>query len=174
MKSSELKHLIREVVSEVMTETAPPDFPKGLYKKIKSQYSDNPSKAYGTMWKIHNAKNEGNSRANKIYEAFGSKKDWDVDEMHVNVDGKEYFTYANFDWEEKSIGHRHDPRRGYSGQGQDEVGNVPVKVSEIEAFDENDTPITDPSLLAKISKAVIQKFSESEEGVRGRKWDKWS
>jgi leucyl aminopeptidase (aminopeptidase T) len=38
------------------TESAPPNFPEDLEKKLKAEYKDNPEKAYATMWMIHNRK----------------------------------------------------------------------------------------------------------------------
>lgn len=82
MKKSELKELIRSVISEAiglgvaetnMNESAPPDFPPALEKKLLKQYKDVPQKAYATMWKIHNAKNEGNQRVCEMWAAWESK-----------------------------------------------------------------------------------------------------
>lgn len=87
MKRSELKNLIREAVEEVMkefsplgvadegklNEKAPPQFPRALEKKLLKQYKDKPQKAYATMWKIHNAKNEGNQRVCEMWTAWENK-----------------------------------------------------------------------------------------------------
>lgn len=76
MKKSDLKQIISEALTEVMTEVAPPEFPKALYNKIKGEYPNDPAKAYGTMWKIANKKNEGDKRTNEIWEHFSK-----VDEL---------------------------------------------------------------------------------------------
>lgn len=39
---------------EDMDESAPPNFPMDLEKKLLAQYKDDPSRAYATMWTIHN------------------------------------------------------------------------------------------------------------------------
>lgn len=41
---------------EDMDESAPPNFPQDLEKKLKAEYKNNPEKAYATMWMIHNRK----------------------------------------------------------------------------------------------------------------------
>jgi len=43
---------LRESIDE-LNENTPPNFPKDLKAKLKSQYKDNPQKAYATMWAIH-------------------------------------------------------------------------------------------------------------------------
>jgi hypothetical protein len=43
---------------EDMDESAPPNFPQDLEKKLKAEYKDNPEKAYATMWSIHNKQKE--------------------------------------------------------------------------------------------------------------------
>ena len=83
MKRNELKQLIREVIKEFaplgvadevkLDEIAPPHFPRALEKKLLAQYKDTPQKAYATMWKIHNAKNEGNQRVCEMWAAWENK-----------------------------------------------------------------------------------------------------
>jgi hypothetical protein len=82
MKKSELKKLIKQIVTEAiglgvaetnLQESAPPDFPPALEKKLLAQYKDVPQKAYATMWKIHNAKNEGHAKVNEMWAAWESK-----------------------------------------------------------------------------------------------------
>lgn len=87
MNRAQLKQLIREAVEEVMNEfaplgvadesrldeKAPPHFPRALEKKLLAQYKDTPQKAYATMWKIHNAKNEGNERVCEMWTAWENK-----------------------------------------------------------------------------------------------------
>lgn len=79
MKISSLKQVIREAIDEVVAElnqtneSAPPNFPSALEKKLLKQYSDNPSKAYATMWTIHNKKNEGNQRVCEMWTAWEEK-----------------------------------------------------------------------------------------------------
>ena len=73
MNKSELKNLINEAISEAMTESAPPKFPRALEKKLLSQYKDNPAKAYATMWTIHNKKNEGDQRISEMWMAYEEK-----------------------------------------------------------------------------------------------------
>ena len=82
MNKSELKNLINEAISEAMTESAPPKFPRALEKKLLAQYKDNPAKAYATMWTIHNKKNEGDQRISEMwmaYEEKGKNEDYDPD-----------------------------------------------------------------------------------------------
>jgi len=73
MNKSELKKLINEAISEAMTESAPPKFPRALEKKLLAQYKDNPAKAYATMWTIHNKKNEGDQRISEMWMAYEEK-----------------------------------------------------------------------------------------------------
>lgn len=82
MKKSELKKLIKQIVTEAiglgvaetnLQESAPPDFPPALKKKLLAQYKDVPQKAYATMWKMHNAKNEGHAKVNEMWAAWEAK-----------------------------------------------------------------------------------------------------
>jgi hypothetical protein len=82
MNKAQLKQLVRQVVKEAiglgvaetnLQESAPPNFPAALEKKLLSRYKDNPQKAYATMWKIHNAKNEGNQRVCEMWAAWENK-----------------------------------------------------------------------------------------------------
>lgn len=82
MNKSQLKQLVRQIVKEAiglgvaetnLQESAPPDFPPALEKKLLSRYKDTPQKAYATMWKIHNSKNEGNQRVCEMWAAWENK-----------------------------------------------------------------------------------------------------
>jgi hypothetical protein len=82
MNKSQLKQLVRQIVKEAiglgvaetnLQESAPPNFPAALEKKLLSRYKDTPQKAYATMWKIHNAKNEGNQRVCEMWAAWENK-----------------------------------------------------------------------------------------------------
>lgn len=82
MNKSELKQLVRQIVKEAiglgvaetnLQESAPPDFPPALKKKLLSRYKDTPQKAYATMWKMHNAKNEGHAKVNEMWAAWENK-----------------------------------------------------------------------------------------------------
>lgn len=82
MNKSQLKQLVRQIVKEAiglgvaetnLQESAPPDFPPALEKKLLSRYKDVPQKAYATMWKIHNSKNEGNQRVCEMWAAWENK-----------------------------------------------------------------------------------------------------
>jgi hypothetical protein len=95
MNRAQLKQLIRESIEEVMNEfaplgvadegrldeKAPPHFPRALEKKLLAQYKDTPQKAYATMWKIHNAKNEGNERVCEMWTAWENKSVNEADEV---------------------------------------------------------------------------------------------
>ena len=89
MNKTQLKELVRQVVKEAiglgvaetnLDESAPPNFPPALEKKLLSQYKDTPQKAYATMWKIHNAKNEGHAKVNEMWAAWENKSMNEVDE----------------------------------------------------------------------------------------------
>ena len=82
MNKDQLKQLVRQIVKEAIglgvagtniQESAPPDFPATLKKKLLSRYKDVPQKAYATMWKMHNAKNEGNQRVCEMWAAYENK-----------------------------------------------------------------------------------------------------
>lgn len=82
MNKSELKQLVRQIVKEAiglgvaetnLQESAPPDFPPALKNKLLSRYKDTPQKAYATMWKMHNAKNEGHAKVNEMWAAWENK-----------------------------------------------------------------------------------------------------
>ena len=82
MNKDQLKQLVRQIVKEAiglgvaetnLQESAPPNFPAALKKKLLSRYKDVPQKAYATMWKMHNAKNEGNQRVCEMWAAYENK-----------------------------------------------------------------------------------------------------
>jgi hypothetical protein len=82
MNKNQLKQLVRQIVKEAiglgvaetnLQEGTPPDFPAALKKKLLSRYKDVPQKAYATMWKMHNSKNEGNQRVCEMWAAWESK-----------------------------------------------------------------------------------------------------
>lgn len=52
----------------ILDESAPLNFPKKLYNKIKKQYPGNMEAAYATMWKVHNKMEERVEEINKIQE----------------------------------------------------------------------------------------------------------
>ena len=92
MNKVQLKQLVRQIVKEAIglgvaetniQESAPPNFPAALEKKLLNQYKDVPQKAYATMWKMHNAKNEGNQRVCEMWAAWESKG---MNEEHDETD----------------------------------------------------------------------------------------
>ena len=100
MKKSELKKLIKQIVTEAiglgvaetnLQESAPPDFPPALEKKLLAQYKDVPQKAYATMWKMHNAKNEGHAKVNEMWAA------WEAKGMNEDVSGQNVAYIAHVD-----------------------------------------------------------------------------
>jgi hypothetical protein len=100
MNKSQLKQLVRQIVKEAiglgvaetnLQESAPPDFPAALKKKLLSRYKDVPQKAYATMWKMHNAKNEGNQRVCEMWAAYENKS------MNEAVSGMNVSYIANVD-----------------------------------------------------------------------------
>lgn len=109
----------------------------------------------------------------EVVTQLNPSKQWDADGYEVEVDGKTYFVNANFEWDVESVDYQFDPRRGQGGQGRDLRAEVPQHVIEIEAFGEDDQPVTDPNLLKKIEDAVFDEFTNSDSGVRGHNWDKW-
>jgi hypothetical protein len=89
MNKSQLKQLVRHIIKEAiglgvaesnLDESAPPNFPSALEKKLLSRYKDVPQKAYATMWKIHNAKNEGHGKVNEMWAAWENKSMNEADE----------------------------------------------------------------------------------------------
>ena len=100
MNKSELKQLVRQIVKESIglgvaetniQEGTPPDFPATLKKKLLSRYKDVPQKAYATMWKMHNAKNEGNQRVCEMWASYENKG------MNEDVSGMNVAYIANVD-----------------------------------------------------------------------------
>ena len=100
MKKSELKKLIKQIVTEAiglgvaetnLQEGTPPDFPSALKKKLLAQYKDVPHKAYATMWKMHNAKNEGHAKVNEMWAA------WEAKGMNEDVSGQNVAYIAHVD-----------------------------------------------------------------------------
>jgi len=82
MNKDQLKQLVRQIVKEAiglgvaetnLQEGTPPNFPAALKKKLLSKYKDVPQKAYATMWKMHNSKNEGNQRVCEMWAAYENK-----------------------------------------------------------------------------------------------------
>ena len=53
-------------------ESAPPGFPKALVDRLINQYGEGP-KAYATMWKMHNAKRDGNKQVTEMWAAWENK-----------------------------------------------------------------------------------------------------
>lgn len=68
-----IKSIIKELVLETLLEKAPPKFPYELEKELLKRYSDDPSKAYATMWSIHKKKNEGDEKINEMWIAWEQK-----------------------------------------------------------------------------------------------------
>jgi len=100
MKKSDLKNLIKQIVTEAiglgvaegnLQESAPPDFPPALEKKLLSQYKDNPPIAYATMWKMHNAKKKGHAKVNEMWAA------WEAKGMNEDVSGMNVAYIAHVD-----------------------------------------------------------------------------
>jgi hypothetical protein len=100
MRKSELKKLIKQIVTEAiglgvaegnLQESAPPDFPPALEKKLLSQYKDNPPIAYATMWKMHNAKKKGHAKVNEMWAA------WEAKGMNEAVSGMNVAYIAHVD-----------------------------------------------------------------------------
>ena len=56
MKSQKqnLKDIIKECISEILRESAPPGLSKSIIHKVEKQYGKDSPKAYATMWAIHN------------------------------------------------------------------------------------------------------------------------
>jgi hypothetical protein len=111
-----------------------------------------------------------------VNEVIGEEmgKTWEADEVQIDLNGKKYFVYANFEWNEKSVDYNFDPRRGHSGQGHDIMGEVPTEVSEIVAYEERTgDQVTDPSILEKLKGKVLAEFSETENGVRNKRNADW-
>jgi hypothetical protein len=73
-----IKSIIKELVLETLLEKAPPKFPYELEKELLKRYSDDPSKAYATMWTIHKKKNEGDEKINEMWMAWEQKSKNDV------------------------------------------------------------------------------------------------
>lgn len=96
---------------------------------------------------------------------------WDVKDQEIELNGRTYFVNAMYTWELEAIDHRHDPMRG---QGQDEMADVVQDVKKIEVFDENSTPVTDPSIIQKLKEMSLDEFVHSGEGIRNRGWDRWA
>lgn len=119
MKKSELKQLIREVITEV----------------IQSQ----------------------------------PQRHWDADEFEVEVNGKRYFVNADFNWQQKAVGHRPMPGDGH---GRDQMAEVPVSIKDIEATDEDGNGVLDQKMLNDIGEIVIDRFADSEQGMRNPSWAK--
>lgn len=100
MNKAQLKELVRQIVKEAiglgvaetnLQESAPPNFPAALEKKLLSRYKDTPQKAYATMWKIHNAKKKGNAKVNEMWAAYENKG------MNEAVSGMNVAYIANVD-----------------------------------------------------------------------------
>ena len=91
MNKDQLKQLVRQIVKEAiglgvaetnLQEGTPPNFPAALKKKLLSKYKDVPQKAYATMWKMHNSKNEGNQRVCEMWAAYENKGMNSVSDEH--------------------------------------------------------------------------------------------
>jgi hypothetical protein len=72
-----LLHLKESINLEVeekspVEESAPPGFPKALVDRLIKQYGEGP-KAYATMWKMHNAKRDGNKQVTEMWMAWEKK-----------------------------------------------------------------------------------------------------
>lgn len=100
MNKVQLKQLVRQIVKEAIglgvaetniQESAPPNFPAALEKKLLSRYKDVPQKAYATMWKMHNAKKKGNAKVNEMWAA------WENKGMNEAVSGMNVAYIANVD-----------------------------------------------------------------------------
>jgi len=312
MKKTEIQKLIRESINEMMTETAPPNFPKSLHDKLIKHYGETP-KAYSTMWAIHNKKNEGDVRVNEMWAAWENKdvsedhdpdqderddfdrkinrhnqshpsrfpcptcktpnalsswekkqgyqykdcadseegvfehaegdvnnpeekreveigrlikriintispannqqakltqivaladeliqmhglkelggqiaglknrvmqeapnEEWDVEDEEVTLNGQIYFVSAEFGWNEVSVDHEFDARRGYSGQGRDTLAEVPESVERVGAFDASERPVTDKAILDQLGELVLDKYvagkSYSPRNQRPGQW----
>ena len=98
------------------------------------------------------------------------KNSWEAEEYQITLEGQIYFVYANFRWEEESINYRYDPTKE---NGQDLVADIPVEVDEIEAFDVDGIPVSDPAVLEKLKDSVLDEFVNSDEGVRNKHWGQW-
>jgi hypothetical protein len=95
---------------------------------------------------------------------------FDVEDCEVVVNGTKYYADAIFQWDEESINHRHDPRKG---QGQDLIADVPVKVDDITVTDVSGNSVTDKTIVDNVAAATLEKFRESDEGARNKRWGKW-
>ena len=118
-------------------------------------------------------RSELKSLIREVVAQLAPTKQWDADGFDVEVDGKPYHAFANFEWQPESVDYQFDPRRGQGGQGRDLRAEVPQYVSEIEAYDENDQPVIDESLLKKIEDAVFDEFINSDYESRNPSWDRW-
>ncbi len=100
-------------------------------------------------------------------------KQWDADGYEIEIAGKVYFVNANFTWERQSVDHRHDYSRGYSGQGQDLIADVPASVEEIEIWGEDDADAVPLAVRAELTARVWEEFASSERGTRNATWGAW-
>lgn len=100
-------------------------------------------------------------------------KQWDADGYEIEVGGVCYYVNANFVWERQAVDHRHDYSRGYSGQGQDLLADVPASVEEIEIWGPEETDAVLISHRAEIQARVWEEFASSERGTRNASWGRW-
>jgi hypothetical protein len=100
-------------------------------------------------------------------------KQWEADGFEIVVAGVAYFVNANFNWETDSVDYRFDPSRGYSGQGQDLIAEVPACVEEIEIFGAEETDAVPVSVRAELSARILEEFASSERGTRSPRWGRW-
>jgi hypothetical protein len=98
---------------------------------------------------------------------------WQADGYEIEVDGVSYYVNANFEWNRQSVDHRHDYSRGYSGQGQDLIADVPVAVEEIEIWGADEFDAVLVSVKKEIAEKVLDLFANSEQGTRNAEWGRW-
>jgi hypothetical protein len=195
MKKSELKHLIKEIVEETLAtyrlEGTMAEFLK-KYPSVRASKVKNSGNIFiqyhgldsaDEKWELFHLKDyvmSSNSSGGYYFSPREIKETietdsqhWDADDMEIELDGKTYYVNAKFTWGEHAISHRHDPTRGWNGQGQDLRAEIPEAVEEIEAVDDTDQPVLDQRILSRLGEMALERFRDEEKGKRNPKWGNW-